>query len=335
MFNFRVLLSILVLQSGIFSSIPGDQIKILIQSYIHFRGEEEFGKRLKIAASNLGWDAEINIYNPLQNTKVSQDYEFVINLYGGIPRIPGLKNYLVIFHPDTFLFDKNGYLSESLLDYDGYLITFSNVELIKQQFIKLGRPFHHMTWYPSVYQTPYREIIPTKIAFICAQWGNRKEDRRYKLLFKLLEDSNSCNFYGSQDNQKLYPNSYKGTIPFDGVSVINKFSLSGINLVMHSDLHIQHGMPSSRIFEAAASSSVIISDLNPFILDNFGDSVLYYNQAKDGYTMFKQIKRHMEWILANPEEALNKARRSHEILQEKFLLEHQLLKLLEMHNSIL
>ena len=331
----RIILAICAFQSSALFSDQIDRVKILIQTYLHFRGEEEFARRLEIAASNLGWDAEINIYDPKQPKSVSKDYKFVINLYGLVPKIPGVRNYLVIFHPDIYLFADNGYLNNNLIDYDGYLITFSNIEKMKEQFTNLGRPFHYMRWYPTVYQTPYLRVFPEKLAYICSQWGNRKDDRRYQLLFKLLDKSNYCNCYGSLDNERIYPNSYRGTIPYDGVSVINKYSLSGVNLVMHSDLHIQHRMPSSRIFEAAASSSVIISDLNPFVLEHFGDSVLYYDQTKNGRTMFNQINNHMKWILSNPDEALDKAHRSHQILQEKFLLENQLLNLLDMHNSIL
>lgn len=335
MFILRIILAICALQSSALFSVQFDRVKILIQTFIHFRGEEEFARRLIIAASNLGWDAEINIYDPKHPKSVSSDYKFVINLYGRVPKIPGVRNYVVIFHPDIYLFDNNGYLKNDLIDFDGYLITFSNIEKIKEQFTCLGRPFHYMKWYPTVYQTPYRTVFPKKLAYICSQWGNRKDDMRYQTLFKLLDKANYCNCYGSLDNERLYPNSYRGTIPYDGVSVINKYSLSGVNLVMHSDLHNHLGMPSSRIFEAAASSSVIISDLNPYVLENFGDSVLYYDQSKDGYTMFKQINRHMEWILSNPEEALNKARQSYQILQEKYLLEDQLLNLLEMDGNIL
>lgn len=298
-------------------------------------GEEEFSKRLQIAANNVGWDADIRCYDPKNPSNISLNYDFVINLYGGVPYISGIKNYLVIFHPDTYLFNENGYFKDHLLNYDGYLITLQDIAQIKMQFKRLGRKFNYIPWYPSVYRTSFQpKSVRLKMAYLCANWGNRIENGNYNQLFQLLDATHYACCYGNNRNQKLYPNSYKGTIPFDGVSAIKIFADAGVNLVMHSDLHNSLGIPSGRIFEAAAASTVIISDLNSFVLDNFGDSVLYYDQNQDGYTMYNQINAHMNWIRANPAEATKLAKRAHEIFKTKFLLEDQLLNLLNMHEKI-
>jgi spore maturation protein CgeB len=144
--------------------------------------------------------------------------------------------------------------------------------------------------------------------------------------------SGFARLYGPRKNNQ-YPNSYMGKIPFDGISVMKEYQKYGIVLVFHSDMHNETGIPSSRIFEGAASSSVIISDLNPFVLEHFGDSVFYVDTSQSAKEIFKNISLIMKQIRSNPEKALEMAKRSYQIYHDNFLLEDQLLRLEALHQA--
>ena len=105
--------------------------------------------------------------------------------------------------------------------------------------------------------------------------------------------------------------------------------------MLHSESHHKYKIPSGRIFEAVAASAVVITDRNPFVMEHFGDSLLYIDQTLSGDEMFNQIDAHVMWIQNHPEEALEMAKRAHQIFEEKFLLEQQLLQFDEFHRSSL
>ena len=92
--------------------------------------------------------------------------------------------------------------------------------------------------------------------------------------------------------------------------------------------------PSARIFEAAAASSIIISDELPFTKKHFGDSVLYVDTTRSAEEMFRTINAHMQWIFAHQGEAEAMARRSHQIFCEKFALEDLMRDILDLYESV-
>jgi phosphoglycerol transferase len=109
---------------------------------------------------------------------------------------------------------------------------------------------------------------------------------------------------------------------------------AGVALVLHSGSHLRSHTITSRIFEAAAASCVIICDEHKFVKDNFGDSVLYIDVTKSPEEIFKQIDTHMQWILANPEKAIELARRSHKIFVDNFTLEKEVDKIKKFYDRI-
>ncbi len=105
----------------------------------------------------------------------------------------------------------------------------------------------------------------------------------------------------------------------DLLRVLNEY---GIALCIHSiDYHLAEGIPSSRIFEIVSSGAIAISDMNPFVIKYFGDSVLYFDQNLSGEEIFKQIDSHVKWVQQNPKKAEEMAQKAHKILQENFTTE--------------
>ncbi len=126
-----------------------------------------------------------------------------------------------------------------------------------------------------------------------------------------------------------------GPIPFDGSSVIDVLQQYGIVLILHSDIHNAEGIPSSRIFEAAAASTVIISDKNPFVEKHFKDSVFYIDTSLSMEEICCQILEHLENIYTNPKKAQMMAKIAHQIFSNNFEMSNQLLALYSLNQKIL
>lgn len=306
-------------------------IAILVRS--DFRGEYSLAHRVKAACENIHWNADIL---PLRNTPALRNtkYDFAINLVPGIFKHPKCKNYLAIFDPVNYYFTKKGFLKEEYKQYDGYLLTYSPKSVHKNNDFVDGNALPYMQWYPSVQWQNFQIVNPLHLFHLCCSWGDRFNNKNFQQCLSLLDKESYTRFYGTSLFKALYPNSYQGEIPYDEQKLLNVASQAGITLVLHSSDHNAYGVPSGRIFEAAAASTIIICDQNPFVKEHFGDSVLYINTSLDGQAMFDQIHEHMSWIKLNKAKALEKAAKAHTIFKEKFLLEDQLLRLAEFHDLL-
>lgn len=286
----------------------------------HFRGEREFAERIGLACKNLNWNVQIEDIESFRG--FDQPCDWILTL---VPHKSCTSNneYLVLFDPIHHFFQKDGQLDPKYFNFAGYLTTYEDRLFLNGVYPK--------RWYPTVHFVPYKKVKPDRLFYFLGHWGNRHDDAKYKTLQQKLGEKDYTNFFGSLDIGKNYLSAYRGAIKYDGETVLNKISEMGICLILHSNVHIQHKIPSGRIFEAAAASAVIISDLNPFVREHFGDSVLYIDQEADD--IFEQIDAHMNWILEHPKEALEMARRSHEIFEKNFLLENQLLHFNAFHRA--
>lgn len=155
---------------------------------------------------------------------------------------------------------------------------------------------------------------------------------RHDGLFKLLDDSRKVEIYGPERVEAwggLKPwagyHCYKGMIPFDGFSILERINECGICLVLSSDTHRRAGAATNRLYEACAAGAVIISDDNEFVLEHFKDAALFITFNKnDPIDTFRQIMEKYEWIVSHREEALKLAQRAQKIYLEKYSLDVQL-----------
>jgi hypothetical protein len=127
---------------------------------------------------------------------------------------------------------------------------------------------------------------------------------------------------------------YDGYTPA-GMPHIEAIRKNGIYLLTHADIYIEAGTPTSRLFEALTANVIIISDKHPFVIENFGNNILYYDQYADSDAMYKQVKSHYDWIKANPEEAKLMAGRAHKIFLDNFTIERDLPRIARMHEYVL
>lgn len=313
---------------NIFGSLNAAERHIALLVKRGFRGELAFAYRIQAACRNILWKADVIDFHNSHELH-AKPYDFVISLSPDVYEHPECKNYLAVFHPKHHFFSEVGSLMNKYLDYDGYLLTYNPSELADSN---LPSPF--MAWYPCAQRMEYRAVNPTQLFHICCNWGKRRYDEKFQQLFSLLEQSGFARFYGKEIFRDLYPASYQGAIPFNDESLYDHMAQAGVALVLHSPDHNEFGLPSGRIFEAAASSCVIICDQNAFVKDHFGETVLYVNTDLEGGSIFRQIQEHMKWIWGHKKEALELARKAHAICKSKYLLEDQLLRLEAFHTRL-
>jgi hypothetical protein len=285
----------------------------------NFRGEYEFAERVKIACEKLQWEAYISDVNFFKDT--TAHYDWIFTLVHKKKCHLKSDNYLILFDPEHHFFNQDGRLKKSYLDYTGYLTIYENIDLL----LKDKKIVYDKKWYPTVQYQAYQKVTPTCLFYFIGHWGDRLLNDKYKILQHKLAEMSYAHLFGNPEVGDAYGKAFKGSLPYDGTSVIKKISEMGVCLVLHSKTHLKHEIPSGRIFEAAAASAVIISDLNPFVMKHFGDAVLYVNEELSGEEVFEQIDSHMRWIQKKPDEALKMAYRAHQIFEDCFTLEQQLL----------
>lgn len=289
----------------------------------NYVGDRETAWRIKIAGENLGWTVFLD--EDEGRTIHNKKLDFVIcmlpnnNFFN-----PHCPNYQMIFHPYWYL-DEQRRIVSFYEQYDGYLLTINDRESLAAGFN--NKKFHYIPFYPSVHGIPYRSLELNNLVTMIPVWGERLNDEKYRKLYRMLSQTGFVKFYGVHKNEHIIAQGYEGAIPFDGVSVIDILQKHGIVLVLHSEIHNQECIPTSRIFEAAAASTVIICDENPFVKQHFGDSVFYIDTTLAAEDIFDQIQAHLQTIALNPEKALEMAKRGHQIFTENFTMEEQLLRL--------
>lgn len=313
-----------------FFSLDGREIGVVTTAaYI---GDREVAWRIKIAGERLGWKVTVD-ESEGYNTYHSKLDWVICMLPNNQLTNPHCPSYLLVFHPHNFLNKKREFLP-FYEKYEGYLLTIHDRDSLEKGLKKSNKEFHAIPFYPTVFEVPYRKVDPKELVVMIPVWGNRFKDPNFRALYKLLSQSGFTKFYGPNPNKQLVSSGYMGAIPFDGVSVINVLQKHGVVLVLHSDIHNAEGIPSSRIFEAAAASCVIISDENAFVREHFGDSVFYVDTSLPAECIFEKIQEYIDIISLDPDFALEKAKKAHQIFMKKFTMENQLRNLDQMHQNL-
>lgn len=328
----RSFISFVIVLTTLFIELDAS-IRMGIVTDVRYVGDREVAWRIKIAAERLGWTVFLDEKEGRLIKKEQLDWS-VCMLPKNKFSVPHCPNYLMVFHPFNYLDDERKFLP-FYEKYDGYLLTINDRESLENGLKLKNKEFHYIPFYPTLQSVPYMNVPLNNLMVMVAVWGNRLNELKYKTLYTLLSQSGIARFYGISPHASMIPQGYMGPIPFDGVSVINVLQENGIILVLHSDIHNEEGIPSSRIFEAAASSAVIISDENAFVKKHFGDSVFYIDTTLSAENIFAQIMDHWTTIHQDPERALEMAKKAHEIFTENFTMEDQLLTLEAMHQEIM
>ena len=313
-------------------------------------GEQEFIERIKVVAKNkniefkvlnckprfyIRWfvsdavNKGIQYYNP----------DFILTIQDWIERFgyPEYKNYLTLtLNDDKYINNNFEFINKEHIKYDIILPSFLNTDKLTKAYNKLNRENFGFSWYPTSNIFNYNYTGANKIFYSGGfLWDNERGSNRFISIFSMLDKQGYFQVCGPHKKWQHTPNSTIGLIPIDGKSLIKAHNQAGISLIIHTKEHRQSGTPTGRIFEAAAANTVIISDKNAFIENNFGDNVLYIDlKNRSAEDIYSQIDNHYKWILANPNKAKTIANNCNQIFKTKFSLEQQIDKLLAMHNKI-
>ncbi len=225
--------------------------------------------------------------------------------------------------------------------FDGLIIYGDNQKWAKSFLSDLKTKHPEMTnnflynFFPSVPKTDYTLSERKYLFYSGSNWDDRRGSEHFRRIYKLLDQKDYFAVWGRIENWKFLEKSYKGTINFDQDSLVKAIQSSGIALLFHTDYHIKYGIPSKRVFEAAAASAVILSDRNPFIIREFGDCAFYIDTEKSPEEVVNQIDVIVTHIKQNSITAQEKSLCTHSIFLKKFTLEKQWEKILQMHEDLM
>lgn len=292
--------------------------------------ETEFSKKICYAASNLGWEAlEVGSSSGIRQF----DPDFVIALHFQTPKLTKYPTYGSMVSPPAY-FAHEDQFRKNILSYDAYLSSSDLITSWIRDILYFTHKEHFIApWYTSCHTVPYRRPPVTKprLLYVGTNW----DGPRHRELFEQLDAEPYVDIKGPSNAWRYLKHSFRGSLPFDGVSVLDALHSAGVGLCLHRKEHCEGATPSSRIFEIAASGAIAICQEHPFIRKNFGDSVLYFDPSADTTAIVKRISEYMEWIAHNPEQAFDLSERAYAIYRQKYTLEMLLSELVPHHERLI
>lgn len=298
----------------------------------------EIVERVRIAAKNLGWECihlfpcspsvQIKASTPEEITQIitRKKPDLAINFSLTQLVTPSISTYFFETGTRVRYYEFRQVSIAEVFQFKGILHPAKSIKFLSDFFLASGKRLQSLHWIPTCPGSEFLRAIPKKL-FYCG-WMMKEDGQRtgphVKKLLQLLDQEQQLEVYGPPSKWDWLPNSYKGFLPLNGKSIGEAIRKAGIALILNGSFNIKVGKPTSRVFEAASSCVSIISDRHPFIVEEFGDSVLYIDHKATGRTMFKQIQTHLDWICECPAEAQQLARKAHSIFLQKYTLEQQL-----------
>lgn len=284
----------------------------------------------------LGFD--VSTGECLNTSDLSLKYDFAISFHYDTPKFLNIMTYLWVANPLEFMHLRGDYrnvLFPQLRSYDDYLFNGSNnlkshiSDILGEEFVDSD-----LALYPSCSSkamvAPSNDmngaIESFKKIFYCGVNWERGIDRKGRAqgLLEILQDKKAADFYGPEKLDGISPwegySSYKGEIPFDGVSMIETMSRYGAVLAVSSPAHMKSKTSSSRVFEGVSAGVPVISDENEHVKKLFGDSV-YYFVGNSEEERAKSILETLENIKNNPQQAKDKVLKAQALMREKYCFE--------------
>ena len=295
--------------------------------------ENQGFKSLEIAASRLGHQVvPCSNSDDLENVRP----DFVLALALSQPKLTKFPTYGLIHEPlDCFLATKEYF--NSLLSYDGYLTISDTLEtFLRNLLYGVGRIedicYYYDTAQANVADPNFSSRLKqgdVKLTYFGTNW-----DRRKTKFFKSLSELDGVEIYGPEEawrgiNQKAY----KGSLPFDGCSVQEKYKENGMGLVLLSDRHLADDVISNRVFEITSVGAIAICCRIPWLERNFGDNLYYFDQRSTDRRLLEQIRAIIDDVKAHPQDAFDRSQRAQQIFHDKFSMEKLLPNVIRYHEE--
>lgn len=279
--------------------------------------EREMSLRMLTALKAKGWQAAI-VHRAAEIEEFDPDLLISLHPQG----TPKLTRHLTVacdwnppkIHRPFNIFKQNE------RSYDGWLSAGKDMrQRMADIFWPTARPLLSTPMYPS---SPAIALEPTlnsdsRLFYIGSNW----DGKRFPVMLSRLAQAGVLALHGRRDRWEHLADAVVGEAPFDGRSVIDRANACGIGLCLHLPTHAESGIPNMRIFELSAAGALVIADRHPFIVDAFGDSVLYVDLAAGEPDAAEQILDRVAWARANPARGRAMARDAQAIFLERFSLD--------------
>jgi len=282
------------------------------------RAENQGFMSMRIAARRCGHEL-VAVNTSTEILRENLDFILcVASIQGKTTHLPTFAN---IHEPRTRWWEDE-FKFHNLLTYDGYL-TISNtlVEFLRSFAAGFGRR-QEIGFY---FNTPQRQRIRAHVEQLAATgalslcyFGTNWEPRT-RPLFRALSRRSYARIYGPPEAWAyLNGEGYCGSPPFDGISAQMTYARYGAGLVSLSKDHLLDDIISNRIFEITSVGAVAICPDIPWIRQNFGESVYYYDPHQRFEQVSDQIHQIVGQVYERPQEAAERARTAAEIFEERF-----------------
>lgn len=296
--------------------------------------ENQAFQSLRIAAQRLGHEV-VHCSNSEQIEHAGPD--FVLASASTQPKLADVPHYGCIHEPrDRFLNHRKYF--ENLLTYDGFLTISDRLEkFLLDVNCGAGRTlpigFFYDTAQRQETSAGLDSLIPAgalRITYFGTNWDFRRKS--FFEDFSALDGVQICGPPASW--QHIHQRSYGGELPFDGLSVQQRYAENGIGLCMLSEQHLRDDIVSNRIFEIASSGAIAFCCDTPWIRKHFGDSVYYFDQDLPDDALCRAILKLRDQVYAQPQIAIEKAQQARHIFESKFAAEIMLQNAIDYHSAI-
>lgn len=230
--------------------------------------------------------------------------------------------------------DPNSRMQNLIFASDGLLLSAKEIKIIQELYERSNKPFYAIRVVPTVNDRNYEFSSPRYISIAGTTKDSKRRSAQFTALLQNLNKEQILKSYGDFNSYQKVSESWQGSIS-DPDMLLDELNKNGIVLVVHRDGHFQNGLPTNRIMEAAAANTLIISDKNSFVIEEFGDAVLYFDASADSKAMTDQIMTHYRWAQQYPTQAKTLANKAHQIFKKKFTSEYDLKRIARMHEKIL
>ncbi|PWC54229.1 hypothetical protein TSA6c_00715 [Azospirillum sp. TSA6c] len=279
--------------------------------------ERELALRMLWAAQAKGWDAavlhraaDIEAFDP----------DIVVSLHPQVT--PKLTRHFTVachWNPPSF-YAGNRVAEQNERSYDGWLVASEELRRhVEELFWPTARPLLTAPIYPSAQTLPLEPRLSagSQLFYIGSNW----DGRRFPSLLSRLADAGVLALHGHPSRWSHMAAAFAGESPFDGRTVLEQANRCGLGLCLHLPPHVDAGIPNMRVFELAAAGALIVADRHPFIVQAFGDTVLYVDTASGEAGVAEQILGQVAWARAHPGEGRAMARAAQEIFRTRFSLD--------------
>lgn len=293
--------------------------------------EQECLERIKNAAADLNIkcdvvDTEYRLFSDprIKASKLTHDFVLHVHFFSGkaenLFSIVPLWNPIDIYH--QWGYEKS---TSTLLTNDDFLHTGSARINEHHELLTHDDGFHvppKLLFYPSVSKIAFQPILrrDRKLFYCGINWEKLANKRgRNSELLHYLDENGGIEIYGPQKLQGIKPwegyKCYRGEIPFDGKSLLERISECGIVLVLSASSHINDQIATNRLFEAIAAGAVVIADQNPGVKNLVGDAYIKVDTRESDCG--EKVLGIVKWLNEHPKEAYELAEKAQNVFTKQ------------------